>query len=136
MKEKMKPIIVLMILLISIVSGCVSSEPSVSQTEVIKTDLNTAVTPPTFDWKTSQSISVNIVGLPTIDPVRKTLKIYGSSGTYYTALYLMSDTSKIAIETPSGEKELNLKFGTLELKSAILNGEANFSFVPDTTSTY
>ncbi len=136
MKEKTSPLILLLILLISIVSGCVSSDPVTSGTGDVKTDLNATIAPPSFDWKTSQSVTVQIIGLPTIEPVRKTLKLYGSSGSYYSALYLMSDTSKIVIETPATEKELNLRFGALDLKSTVTNGVAHFTFVPDTTLTY
>ncbi|MFZ4456173.1 MAG: hypothetical protein ACOYOT_08130 [Bacteroidales bacterium] len=95
--------------------------------------MNELIAPKNFQWKTAQTVKVDITGLPTVQSVRSTLTIGDNASTYYSGFHLMSQNHLLSIEVPAIDKELKLKFGAIEQTATIKDGKASFSFIPVVT---
>lgn len=114
-------------------SSCIKdnlNEPTTSTNAQTMKDL---IAPKEFKWKTSQTVVVNITGLPTIEDVRATLSVSDSHNTFYSGSHLMSENHTLTLEIPATDLELKLKFGATEQISIIKDGKASFSFIPAIT---
>ncbi len=85
-----------------------------------------------FNWATTKTVVVKVVGLPTVEPVKSTLSIGAKSNVYYTGYHAMSDTLNLKVVVPVAVNELTLKFGSIERTSAIADGKAGFSYLSNT----
>ncbi len=95
--------------------------------------MNELIAPKDFQWKTAQTVTVDITGLPTVQPVQSTLTIGDTKELYYSGYHLMSDNHLLSLEVPAIDKELKLKFGAIEQTATIKDGKASFSFIPVVT---
>lgn len=87
--------------------------------------------PDSFNWSTASTVEVKITGLPTVLPVKNTLKISLSDGrVLLSRLHTMSEDLSVKVTVPSTEKKLTLRYGTLNQNVDILSGQALFSFIP------
>jgi hypothetical protein len=93
--------------------------------------ISTLVVPATFNWSTGKTITVNIVGLPTLLPVKSTLTIGLKDGTQlYKNFQDMSQSFRIIVTIPAIENSLRLKYGTVTYDFPITGDKADFSFIP------
>ena len=87
--------------------------------------------PDSFNWSTASTTEVKITGLPTIVPVKNTLKISLSDGkVLFSRLHTMSEDLSVKVTIPATEKKLFLSYGTHTQDVDIMNGQALFSFIP------
>lgn len=91
--------------------------------------MNELMVPSNFKWRTSQTVTVDIIGRTTATPTSSTLLISGKSVRYYAGFHLMSQNQKLILVMPSSETELTLKFGASEQKATIKNGVASFTIL-------
>jgi hypothetical protein len=93
--------------------------------------LNDLKAPDSFNWSTGSTVEVKITGLPTVLPVKNTLKISLNDGrVIFSRLHTMSEDLSVKITVPSTENKLILKYGTLTQSADIMSGQALFSFIP------
>lgn len=93
--------------------------------------LNDLKAPDSFTWSTASTVEVKITGLPTVVPVKNTLKISLSDGRILLSRHhTMSEDLSVKVTVPSAEKRLTLNYGTLSQSVDIMNGQALFSFIP------
>ncbi|MCD6661336.1 MAG: hypothetical protein LT105_14335 [Lentimicrobium sp.] len=84
-----------------------------------------------FSWNTAATVKLKIQGLPTIIPIRSSLKISLPDGSVvFNRMHLMSENLTINLTIPSNFNTLILSFGDLKEELKVNNGEANFSFIP------
>jgi hypothetical protein len=91
--------------------------------------MNELMVPSNFKWRTSQTVTVDIIGRTTTTPTSSTLLISGKIVRYYAGFHLMSQNQKLILVMPSSETELTLKFGASEQKATIKNGVASFTIL-------
>jgi hypothetical protein len=85
----------------------------------------------TFSWSTGQIVVINIKGLPTVIPIKNTLKIKVSNGTtLFNRFHQMDQDLTFKLVVPSTEKKLTLVYGTVNYPIEIVNGVVEFSFIP------
>lgn len=92
--------------------------------------MNELIAPKGFLWKTAQTVTVQITGLPTIQPVQSFLTVGDSKEFYYSGYHYMSDNHLLLIEVPAIDKELKFKFGAIEQTATIKDGRVSFSLIP------
>ena len=92
-------------------------------------ELNVA---PTFDWSTSSELSLNIQGLPTVNPINRTLVILDQEGrVVHKETWQMSASGVVNLNLPAYMSEITVRYGAIEKVVAIeSNGTASFSFIP------
>ncbi len=84
-----------------------------------------------FDWSTSKTITVEIVGLPTQNPVWSTLSIMLPDGsTLYQRYHNMADNLQLNLLLPVEQNEIQLKYGTETYILSVNEKKASFSFIP------
>ncbi len=111
--------------------GCKKSEVTAPLPQT-PTALNDLKASDTFSWSTGQTVEIKIKGLPTVIPVKNTLKINLLNGTtLFVRLHQMSQDVTFKLVVPSTEKKLNLVYGTMSNIVEITNGVVEFSFIPD-----
>lgn len=118
---------------ILMLSSCVNDKLEEFTTSKNAKSMNELIAPKDFQWKTAQTVKVDITGLPTLQPVQSTLTIGDTKDLYYSGYHLMSDNLQLSIEVPAIDKELKLKFGAVEQTATIKDGKASFSFIPVVT---
>lgn len=118
---------------ILMLSSCVNDKLEEFTTSKNAKSMNELIAPKDFQWKTAQTVKVDITGLPTLQPVQSTLTIGDTKDLYYSGYHLMSDNLQLSIEVPAIDKELKLKFGAVEQTVTIKDGKASFSFIPVVT---
>ncbi len=118
---------------ILLLSSCVNDKLEEFTTSKNAKSMNELIAPKDFQWKTAQTVKVDITGLPTLQPVQSTLTIGDTKDLYYSGYHLMSDNLQLSIEVPAIDKELKLKFGAVEQTATIKDGKASFSFIPVVT---
>ncbi|MFZ4726777.1 MAG: hypothetical protein ACOYMD_15190 [Paludibacter sp.] len=110
-----------------------------NQTEPISNgakDLNELKVSSGFNWSTSKTVEISIVGLPTLanfEPVKSTLVLRGENHVFYTAYHAINENLTILVTVPTNEKLIRLKFGSIEQKVTIENDKVAFSFIPKLT---
>jgi len=87
-----------------------------------------------FSWNTGTSVKLNIQGLPTIIPIRSTLKIsLPDSSVIYNRMHSMSDNLTVDLTIPVTISSLILSYGSQKEVLTVNQGEVSFSFVPEVT---
>jgi hypothetical protein len=112
--------------------GCSKNRFDTNQ-PVIKepTKISDLVVPATFPWSTAKTVTVNVTGLPTLDPVYSTLIIGLTNGTQlYKDFHDMSQNLTVKISIPAIETALKIKFGSVSYDVPINVNTADFSFIP------
>ncbi|MFZ4455211.1 MAG: hypothetical protein ACOYOT_03230 [Bacteroidales bacterium] len=123
----------LFVTVILFLSSCVNDKLEEFAPSNNAKSMNELIAPKDFQWRTSQTVTVDITGLPTLQPVKSTLTIGDNTSTYYSGFHLMSQNHLLSIEVPAIDKELKLKFGAIEQTATIKDGKASFSFIPIVT---
>lgn len=87
---------------------------------------------PTFDWSTSRDLTLSIQGLPTVNPINRTLVVVDQEGrVVYKETWQMSASGTVNLNLPSYMSEITVRYGAIEKVVAIeSNGTASFSFIP------
>ena len=69
-----------------------------------------------FDWKTTNELTFNYAGIPTIEPVKTTLTITSEDGkvVLYAGLQEMSANLQIKLAIPTNMNTLKVKYGAVE----------------------
>lgn len=118
--------IIFSILLISVIFvSCKKNDNVVIEKPKSTKDL---VANSTFDWKTTENISLNIIGMKEINPnIKNTLmikSIYGDT-TYYKDILYMNNDYVLNFVVPSIEKSIVIIYGskidTIDLTSNTIN---------------
>lgn len=121
-----KHIIVLFLLTVVIFTSCrkeITPPPA--------TTINELQAENTFTWTTSQTVEVEITGLPTVIPVQSTLTIFTEEGQeIYKVFHTMSENITCKVVIPASHQTLKLTFGSFVLTSTIEDHKARFSFIP------
>jgi hypothetical protein len=118
-------------LVILTMSGCKKENPVTPVPPQAKT-LTELKADAAFSWTTGQTVELKIQGLPTVIEVKNTLKVGLNSGTIlFTRLHRMSEDLTLKLVVPSTEKQITLTYGTMTYTVDVVNGVANFSFIPN-----
>jgi hypothetical protein len=118
-------------LMLMVATSCKKDETPAPVPPAAKT-LSELKADPGFAWTTGQSVELKIKGLPTVIEVRNTLKVVLANGNVlFTRLHLMSEDLTVKLVIPSTEKQITLVYGTMSYPVDVLNGNANFSFIPN-----
>ncbi|KAF0198354.1 MAG: Uncharacterized protein FD166_1407 [Bacteroidetes bacterium] len=85
-----------------------------------------------FSWNTGTSVKLIIQGLPTIVPIRSTLKIsLPDSSVIYNRMHSMSDNLTVDLTIPVNISSLILSYGSQKEVLTVNQGEVSFSFFPE-----
>ncbi len=123
----MKKLLFIILLLVSF-SSC-------RKFETVEPDTNTTkelVASPTFDWKTSKEITLNIVGMKDINPsIINTLYVKSSVGdtTYYKDLLFMANDYTLKFAVPSTETKVTLVYGSKIQSIDLLSNTITFDYI-------
>jgi hypothetical protein len=127
----MKKNIYLFALLIIVASSCKKASEGLSPTptEPAK-NFKSIQTDPSFNWETSQAITLKVFGFATEAVIVNTLKVTSTDGKsiYFTALHKMNEslTSKLVI--PIDEKEVLVQYGSIVKKYSLSSKQIDFDF--------
>lgn len=129
--NSIRTFLILLFGLTVVLTGCkknaVEPQPSAQNPQT----LNDLKAPDSFNWSTASTVEVKITGLPTVLPVKNTLKISLSDGqVLFSRLHTMSEDLSVKVTVPSTEKKLTLRYGALTQSVDIISGQALFSFIP------
>jgi len=95
------------------------------------TTLNDLKAADSFNWSTSSALTVEVIGLPTQEPIKATLTLTDAAGNvYYSGFHAMSETLNLKLVTAKTITEMTLTFGAFKQKASITNGKIEFSFIP------
>lgn len=85
-----------------------------------------------FDWRTNQDVQLQIIGLPTVNTIERTLIVKNQDGeTVYKQTWEMSESGSLSITLPKYMTELTVEYGSIEEQVEINSiGDAVFSFIP------
>jgi len=128
-KINYKPILYLLLLLIAVaISSCRKEELPSPENPVRTKDLKVN---PTFDWKTSKDITLNVTGLKEINPeTGNTLYIKSSKGeTIYRDFLKMNTNYIIKFTVPSTETGVILVYGSITKSIALISGTITFNYI-------
>jgi len=79
-----------------------------------------------FDWTTSQKVEISIIGLLTLTnvaAVKATLILKGDDKMFYTGFHSINENLTLNMVVPSNETKIQLKFGTIEQETTIVNNK-------------
>ncbi|MDN3689698.1 hypothetical protein [Cyclobacterium jeungdonense] len=86
----------------------------------------------TFDWKTSEKITVEIEGLAIdVDVNRKLTLETGSGDEFFGGAQAMNEDFEMTFDLPAHVTEVTMKYGTIEQKKEISKNQVSFSFVEE-----
>jgi len=100
------------------------------------TNMNELKVSSSFDWKTTKTIQISIVGLPTLPNTqasKSTLMIKGSNDVFYSGFHAADENLTLTVEIPVTENKIYFKFGSVEKTETIENNKVNFSLIPKIT---
>lgn len=110
-------------------SSCIdepTERPVGDQTENIETLQASG----TFDWKTSDKITVVIQGLEIDVAVNRKLTLEtGIGGEFYAGAQAMNEDFEMVFDLPTHITEVTMKYGTIEQKKEISEKKVSFDFV-------
>lgn len=127
----MKLFVCFLLLIISItLSSCMKDIDAIPPSND-KKSLDEIQVSAVFDWSTSKTITVEIVGLPTPNPIWSTLTIMLPDGsTLYQRYHNMADNLQLKLVLPVEQTEIQLKYGTETYILPVNEKKASFSFIP------
>jgi hypothetical protein len=106
--KSLRNLTILIIGVVLLFSGCKKSEVEEPLPQTPET-LNDLKASETFSWSTGQIVVINIKGLPTVIPIKNTLKIKVSNGTtLFNRFHQMDQDLTFKLVVPSTEKKLTL----------------------------
>lgn len=115
----------LMILLVAL-AGCSGYNMDELDPTTNARTLNEMVAPLRFNWSTTQSVTISILGATSSTDIRSTLYIKGSKTAYFKELRSASANQKLTLVIPSNEKSLTFQFKNLTETVNIVSGNATF----------
>ena len=104
---------------------------------VIKTPtkISDLVAPASFTWSTAKTVTVNVTGLPTLEPVKSTLIIGLTDGTQlYKSFHDMGLNLTVKVTIPAIQNALKITYGSMTYEMPVIAEKADFSFIPDTNN--
>lgn len=91
------------------------------------TDLKTSAG---FDWKTSKSVRIEIIGTPTLKPVKGLLKIEAENGAIlFSKTQLMNETTIVSLKVPNHLKNLTIRYGKI-VKTVPISASIRTDYLP------
>lgn len=86
----------------------------------------------TFDWKTSEKITVVIEGLAIdVDVIRKLTLETGGGDEFFAGAQAMDEDFEMTFDLPAHVTEVTMKYGAIEQKKAISQDQVAFNFVEE-----
>jgi hypothetical protein len=124
----MKRLLFIMLILLTFIS-CKKSDDVTPDTTSTTKEL---VANPTFDWKTSREITLNIVGMKDINPsIINTLYVKSSFGDtiYYKELLVMANNYILKFAVPSTETKVLLVYGSKMQTVELISNSITFDYI-------
>jgi hypothetical protein len=124
----MKRLLFIMLILLTFIS-CKKSDDVTPDTTSTTKEL---VANPTFDWKTSREITLNIVGMKDINPsIINTLYVKSSFGDtiYYQELLVMANNYILKFAVPSTETKVLLVYGSKMQTVELISNSITFDYI-------
>lgn len=107
------------------VGSCTKETPLIQKAK--STDL---VVPADFNWKTVVDLKVNVTGLPLSKDFFSTMTITSAEGkTFFAGNYNLKENLVLDLIVPTTISELTLTCGKRIIKSAVVDGVIDFSFI-------
>jgi hypothetical protein len=129
MKNKfaIKWLLIPSLLIVLFTTGCKKNDEVVPETPETIFDLNVN---PSFDWKTSKEITLNVTGLPVPVTVKNTIFIKSADGksVFYTDQLEMSKNYTIKFSIPSHLTQVVISYGTITKTSDISGSSLSFDY--------
>jgi len=123
----MKKIIILILLVTTFIS-CKKTDiienQNIPTTELIAYSM--------FDWKTTKEITLDVIGLKSVNPnIENILYVNSSIGdtTYYNNLLFMNKDYKINFSVPTTENSVTLKYGTKITDIDLVSNYITFDYI-------
>lgn len=130
-KNSYKPVVFCLLFLTAlVVSSCRKEVPPTPDKPATTIDLKVD---PSFDWKTSKDITLNVIGLKGVSPsIGNSLIIRSSKGETIFRDYLMMDTDySIKFTVPSTETEVLLVYGSISKSIALTSPTITFTYITE-----
>jgi hypothetical protein len=86
-----------------------------------------------FDWKNSKTVTINVTGLPTNEPIRSTLTMSRHSGgneDFYAGSHLMSENVSVTLRIPAAQDSLIVRFGTVQKTISVKTRTVTVDYLP------
>ncbi|QTN39084.1 hypothetical protein HZ996_08035 [Cryomorphaceae bacterium] len=95
-------------------------------------DFRDMVVSDSFDWRSTDEVTLNVEGLVTDHPASSTLYVSKLGGAMLVKRYVSIDeTFSLELTLPSTEDQLVVRFNTIVDTVDVVNGQADFSYLPD-----
>lgn len=115
-------------LLVTIFASCkkidISKNENPSTTELVASS--------DFDWKTTKEITLDVIGLKSVNTnIENILYVNSSIGdtTYYNNLLFMNKDYKIQFSVPTTENSVTLKYGTKVTDIDLVSNYITFDYI-------
>ncbi len=83
-----------------------------------------------FDWKTTNSVEVTVMGLPVEVGVKRRLTLMAEEGSaFYAGSMAMNDDFKMEFELPNHTQGIIMEYGEIRKTGEISGGKVNFDFI-------
>ena len=126
----MKKVALLLILVVIFLSSCRKID-NVTPDQTIKPTKD-LIAQPSFDWKTSKIITLNVIGMVEINPsISGTLYVKSSNGEiiYYKDLLLMNTNYTLNFAVPTTETKVILVYGSKTVTIDLLSNTITFDYI-------
>jgi len=120
--------LMIIILLVTIFVSCKKTD--IIQNENIPT--TELIASSNFDWKTTKEITLDVIGLKTVNPnIENILYVNSSIGdtTYYNDLLFMNKNYNIKFSVPTTENTVILKYGTKIINIDLSSNYITFDYI-------
>jgi len=120
--------LILMILLVTIFTSCKKTD--IPKNENIPTTEISASS--TFDWKTTKEITLDVIGLKSVNPnIENILYVNSTIGdtTYYNDLLFMNKDYTMKFSVPTTETSVTLKYGTKVIVVDLTSNYITFDYI-------
>jgi hypothetical protein len=122
----MKKFVIILTGALMLLAGSCTKETAFIQ-KLKSTDL---VIPADFNWKTVVDLKVNVTGLPLSKDFFSTMTITSAEGkTFFAGNYNLKENLILDLIVPATISELTLTCGKRIIKSAVVDGVIDFSFI-------
>jgi len=129
--EMMKPLSLVRVTLVTLflaTISCTGYNIDELPTSSNATNMGAMIAPPSFKWTTTQTVMVNITGSKSLSPIKSTLTISGSKGSFYKGLHANTENKDLRLILPTNEKTVTFQFNSKVLSVDIIGGKAVISF--------
>ncbi len=85
-----------------------------------------------FDWKTTKEVTLDVIGLKSVNPeIKNILYVKSSIGdtVYYNNLLFMNKDYEIKFSVPSTEIKVTLKYGTKIMDIELSTNHISFDYI-------